>query len=328
MKSQTFFKYRNVWLGVAAVWILLYHTRLNSSLPGFSLLKQLGYGGVDICLFASGVGGYFSLEKDPDALRFLKRRIRRLAPTYLLFIVAWLGYKLATVGMPAYAVVGNLLGIQSLIGWDHHFNWYISALVLYYPLMLLLKRLADKEGALLQAGVLLLLTVFSACFWNLPLYIVIAARLPLIYLGMLFGKKGKKERLLEKGEPVLYGILAAAGVLGLWACHRFLPEYLWSHGLYWYPFALIVPGLCLFLSWAADLACRFAASRWLCRLLDWLGSYCFEIYLIQVPVFEIMKDRGVQGNLYWLLGIGAVVLASLPLRAAQKLLQSRLIKEK
>lgn len=318
MKSQTFFKYRNVWLGVAALWILLYHTRLEIPMPGFDLLRRLGYGGVDICLFASGVGGYFSLDKDPHVGRFLKRRLKRLAPAYLLFIAAWLVYKLATVGMPAYAVVGNLLGIQSLIGWDHHFNWYISALVLYYPLMPLLKKAVDKGNFLCQLGMLLLLTALSACFWNIPGYIVIAARLPVIYLGMLFGKMGRKEKLLGKGESFLFTALAGVGLLGLLASRIYLPDWLWNYGLYWYPFAMIVPGLCLLLSRAADFACRFGATRWVSRGLEWLGDYCFEIYLIQVPVFEIMKERSVQGNLWWLLGIGAVVLASLLLRLAQK----------
>ena len=57
-------KYRNVWMALAALWILYYHVSLPTF--GCALLhtaKNYGYGGVDIFVFASGLGCYHSLTK-------------------------------------------------------------------------------------------------------------------------------------------------------------------------------------------------------------------------------------------------------------------------
>ena len=58
------FRFRNQWLGIAMVWIMWYHSGFSGNIRVFHYLKSIGYGGVDICLFASGIGCYFSLEKD------------------------------------------------------------------------------------------------------------------------------------------------------------------------------------------------------------------------------------------------------------------------
>ena len=72
------------------LWILLFHIPMELPGAGLRLFRQLGYGGVDLCLFASGVGCFYSLSKDPDAGRFLGRRLWRLGPVYLIFMLFWL----------------------------------------------------------------------------------------------------------------------------------------------------------------------------------------------------------------------------------------------
>ncbi len=83
--------YRSTWMGIAMLWIMIYHT--NIVFPSvFKFFKMVGYGGVDIFIFASGIGNYYSYLKDKSPLDFLKRRIIRLAPAYLPVIIVWCIY--------------------------------------------------------------------------------------------------------------------------------------------------------------------------------------------------------------------------------------------
>ena len=100
MELKRIFKHRNFWVGVAMVWIVFFHSAVMVSWVPLNVFKDLGYAGVDICLFASGIGCYYSLEKDPDILRFLKRRATRLAPVYYCFIIPWLIYKVRSPPVP------------------------------------------------------------------------------------------------------------------------------------------------------------------------------------------------------------------------------------
>ena len=128
MSTKNILKHRDLWMGIAMLWIIWYHTNLKAPFVPLEHLRILGYGGVDICLFASGAGCYLSLCRDPDPGRFMKRRISRLFPTYLLFITIWILFGFLTGTMPMSAALGNLLGVQCFTGHGYYFNWYISAI--------------------------------------------------------------------------------------------------------------------------------------------------------------------------------------------------------
>ena len=86
------------------------------------------------------------------------------------------------------------------------------------------------------------------------------------------------------------------------------PWTLIDYGMYWYPFILITPPLCMGLSFLfqkADKLSRVFAP------LRWLGKSSFEIYLVNVWIYELSKQYTVfpwlwaalcAGNL--LLGVG------------------------
>lgn len=70
-----------------------FHSGMQSSSLAFRRIEATGYGGVDIFLFASGLGNFYSYTKDNSPVDFILRRIVRLAPVYLLFMAVWLPYK-------------------------------------------------------------------------------------------------------------------------------------------------------------------------------------------------------------------------------------------
>lgn len=334
MELKKCLNFRNLWIGIAMLWIVFFHGSLENLSEGLALFKNFGYAGVDICLFASGIGCYFSLEKDPDILRFLSRRAKRLGPTYLCFILPWLLWKEWISSMPFQAVLGNLLGIQTFISWDYHFNWYIGGLVLYYFAMPYLKRLTDSCKDIRQdLLVWLCLAVMTISFWNSENSIVILSRFPVLYSGMVFGKLAKQGYVLKGKDYLVMRFAALVGVSALLVCQFRFPALLWNCGFYWYPFALIVPGSCVFFSWLAEKMEKCKALRWLKKVLEVVGIYSFELYLIHVFFYEGVMPQildylwRITVNMQWLMSIPVIILGTFLLNRVTSIV-SRLLSTK
>lgn len=321
IKISNLLRYRNIWLGFAMIWILFAHSGLELSFMPLVYFQMWGQAGVEICLFASGIGCYYSLSKDPDILNFIRRRILRLAPPYLCFIIPWLIYRSCTTPLPLQIILGNLLGIQYLTGLWGSFNWYISALILYYLLAPYLKALVDRtERPLVHAMTVIFLMLVSIPFWTVNPYIIVMSRFGTLYLGMLLAKHSQRGDSI--GSKPLLGILFAMtiGFVGLDFCYRYLTDYLWSHGLYWYPCTLTTPGLCILLSLAASALEKQKITVWITKGLSFLGTYSFEIYLFHLPFYEALpallesRNLPVSKNLIWLATFPLVILGSFLLK--------------
>lgn len=190
MKTKELFRYRNVWMAIAILLILIYHSEMTFHNIVLSTLQVFGYGGVDIFLFASGIGCYYSLQKNNDIAEFMKRRAIRIMPMYLCFMVVWLLYKRFFFEMPISSMIGNLFCVQNFTGKSHEFNWYVSAMWLMYLLAPLFASVVSKMNRWrtgLAAMVTLLL--FTVSFWYSYTYIISIARIPIFFLGMLVAKK-------------------------------------------------------------------------------------------------------------------------------------------
>jgi len=326
MKLSNTFKQRNFWLGFAMLWIGYIHSGLYSSIQLLREIKSLAPIAVDMIIFASGIGCFYSLDKDPEPLRFLKRRVKRLGWVYLCFIVPWMLWRMVTGVFPKKAIVGNLLGVQSFITWEYHFNWYISGLVLFYFLSPFYKPLTDSMKKTWQdVLVVLALTAVGVAFWQCGDNMVIIARLPILYVGMVYGKMAKQGAVLGKKAAWLHGLAAFVGMAITWLAYRYTPSKLWSHGLYWYPNILIAPAFCMGLSWLAEAMKEKPVLKTVHKLITTLGVYSFEFYLVHLFFFETLvpmflpKFSFLPGNLYWALSFLPVFLCTFLLNRAAKL---------
>ena len=57
-------KHRSAIMGFAIIWIMIAHLKVSFDFIPLQAIKKIGYGGVDIFLFLSGFGLYFSCSKD------------------------------------------------------------------------------------------------------------------------------------------------------------------------------------------------------------------------------------------------------------------------
>lgn len=299
MKMKDLSKHRNVWLGFAMVWMIIYHSDFVFHFAPFKIIKSLGYGGVDICFFASGLGCYYSLNKDDHLLGFMKRRILRLAPVYLCFMLFWLIGRAFIVGVSFPVVLGNLLGIQNFTGLGGDFNWYISALLLFYFLAPYFKQIVDRvqgRGLALAVGVLVLVSI---PFWGAYNYLISVVRLPIFFIGMYVGKLCcERDRVISKREFAGTILAMLVGMLLMLLALKLGRKYLATIGLYWYPFILITPGMCLCLSCAANAVQKLRGLAWLQRFFELVGKYSFELYLVHVPIRDVFRASISKWNLW------------------------------
>lgn len=240
-------EFRTELMGIAILWVLWFHTQMKFESDLIHLLKMLGYGGVDIFFLVSGLGIYRSLEKDEDTLSFYKRRILKIFPAYLPVLIVWMILQIVKE-MPENPLgffIGNVTGLALWARNVPHFNWYIQSLILFYGIAPIIKKILDryeKKGLWFTLAVSF---VIAPVFWCNNILIAVS-RLPIFVIGMYFGKCITAEKKTLKQEIALYGI-AMVGVCMVAFCILKFPLLLSHYGMWWYPFILIIPGLCMLL---------------------------------------------------------------------------------
>lgn len=311
-------RYREELKGLAALWIVFFHTRLF--LPGdLDLLRGLGYGGVDIFLFLMGMGLERSLSKSEELRGYVLRRLRRVLPAYLPVLVLWMllmypTYQLSLV-QNIRGVAGNLFMVGYWIGTPKVFNWYANAQFLYFlvaPLFFAVLSRSRKPFWGLVALMALCLGFGAAAIGQEQMMGV--SRLPVLLLGMAFGmdwpisaRKGLVRTAYVGG--------ALVGLVVLIYFTRTSLIMLNDFGMYWYPFALIAPALCVGVAFLLHKAQR--AQKWFAPL-RLLGGSSFEIYLMNIWLYEEAKRRNLQTTGEWLLVAAASLLLGIGYHALVK----------
>lgn len=280
-------EYRNEIKGFAILWVIFFHAELELSGLLFQVQK-IGYGGVDLFFFLSGYGLFCSLKRNADLKTYFKRRAARILPAYIPFCLLWLA-----VMVPLYGggkteslriIAGNLTMTGFLADVPLYINWYLSGLLLsLLAAPLIYAIICDERGrylraAALMAFLLLLDIAFVDCEVNMAI-----SRLPVFVLGMLAAAP-HPVATNEKRNALL---LSAAGVIGLavlYACFAVSKELLVVYAMYWHPFILITPALCLWLFWFLKRIPDKALAP-----LRLLGRASFEIFLFNVWVEVLGK---------------------------------------
>ena len=286
MTVKKMITYRPVWMGLAILWIMFFHSDMSLPFPLIYLL-MIGYGGVDIFMFASGIGNYYSYLKDEKPLDFFKRRILRLAPEYIPVILIWCIYSVMCSGLSIWAVIGNLFGVQTLSASGSSFNWFITGIIICYLLTPYLAVLIRNNSAFKNVLLILGVILVSLCFMTDERMLVLMSRLPVYVIGMVFAKYENSN--IRKKAPILIGGFVIGNVLLFLSVIR-ATEYLWSYGLYWYPFILITPGLCWIISEISSLFDKCFLSK-LVSVFKFLGGFTFELFLVHWLVFSIIGEQ-------------------------------------
>ena len=132
--------YRSEIMGWSIIWIMMLHFTFHQ-IKSLGFLSQYGFAGVDIFLFVSGFGLYFSLKKESKYFSFYKKRLFRIFPTYyLLGLIAsiFLFHDNILTYLYRYTTLGFWIGS---IYWE----WYIPSLILLYLLAPFFKKMIERK---------------------------------------------------------------------------------------------------------------------------------------------------------------------------------------
>lgn len=132
--------YRSELMGWAILWIMMLHFTFNQIKP-LGFIAQYGFAGVEIFMFVSGFGLFYSLEKDHNIIHFYRKRIIRIFPTYYLigfFDSIFLSHDNLFTYLFRFTTIGFWTG-------GVYYDWFIPSLVILYVLSPCLKLLIERR---------------------------------------------------------------------------------------------------------------------------------------------------------------------------------------
>lgn len=282
---QLLTKYRFTLYGIALVWIFFRHTFFyNQFTYGyFDPLVQIGDCGVDIFMFLSGFGLYFSFEKNPSIKEFYKKRVIRIIPSVVVLLAIFaIGGDIMrqdsvhTILSPKYWI----LSIYSMY-------WFIGAILLFYlcyPAIHLYLLKCSVWKIVLIAFAISLFGIFAVHFSHLGLLgqlEVYFARIPVFVFGAMFAKH---QRLFDNRKQLLILFLLSLPLLYV------LPKALQRMT---YVFLALA-----FVTFVPYILAKIPS--WINKSLAYIGKASLEFYLIHIFLFSqgllaFLVDRMNQG---------------------------------
>lgn len=285
---------RSVIMGIAILWVMLLHLEIRTNITFVDWVLSIGYVGVDIFFFLSGLGLFFSLSRKENSIKdYYIKRFFRIFPEYwsVLFILFFIEGNYRASDFFHLAIKATTIGY-----WIHNapfFLWYISAIVACYIMMPLYMKLWKRYGVVIPCiailvGMMLILgyaLISVVAFNNVnvggPLILSIS-RIPIFIIGTLFGSWLRNGKCIKVSNITIYllGTLFVLSLISLYYFPIYLPAYLWTCSLYFIPFIVICPVLCVLLSRLLD-KIHYSAT-----FFSRVGSISLELYLIHEYIFD------------------------------------------
>lgn len=196
-------RFRAEQMGAAMLFVILFHVALDRGYPFYGL-RRCGNVGVDIFLFLSGVGLWFSWVKTPDVLRFYRRRLLRIVPTWIVLATAFYLPDYLGARRFSHSIV-DLIG-DITINWDFWLHdeltfWYVPAIMALYLVAPWYMRLIQSRPVYRWLPLLMVIWCVMVQ-WVLPIHHAVGhieifwSRVPIFFIGINFGEMVRTHRQL------------------------------------------------------------------------------------------------------------------------------------
>jgi peptidoglycan/LPS O-acetylase OafA/YrhL len=285
-------RYRGELMGAAMLFIILFHVQLPRSDMFFGL-RRMGNIGVDLFLFLSGIGLWFSWMKDrkgenlrQKTVGFYLRRLLRIYPTWL--VMASLFYVGDFMGAGKYSKnLADLLG-DVLVNWDFWLHdeltfWYIPATMMLYLLAPPYMELIRRHPVYRWLPVVMVMWCVIVQ-WVTPIHQAVGhieifwSRVPIFCLGINMAEAIRTKTRLTADSWIF---VIAAFVFSLGAC-VWLEQM--RHGrfpLYTERMLYIVLAITTIII-MSEVFDKLSAIRGINKAIGFVGGISLEIYLLHV----------------------------------------------
>ena len=290
-------KHRSAIMGFAILWVMLFHLRVPTDLAAVDFFRSIGYGGVDIFLFLSGFGLYYSLSrKNFDIRKYYKSRFFRILPEF--WVVLSVVY-LAQMDF-SFRSFSSLICRATTLGYwiglrDE--SWFISCIVFLYAIYPVYFRLFKKYGIkasffFIGAGLSLMFIYALTCILcynnkNFGGFIILTyARIPIFFIGAIFGhwaKDGCNIELTNKLKKIGLSSAIIAFIILIFFMNFFHSK-LQTCSLAYLPYIVITPVLCILL------AKFFEKNKTVDKIFTVIGLMSLELYLCHIFIYKLFFD--------------------------------------
>lgn len=280
--------YRTQIMGIAAIMIVLCHAPYYGVEMPSMLRAVIGSGGlgVDIFLFVSGLGCYYSLKCHKDlswGSWYKKRFVRIFIPYALMQIPIW-AYYIVTAD---FDVTRNLCIFSTVTFWTEHVGaWYVALLLPLYlitpPLYIFLQKVGIHR---FKVSIILVVALITVCYLdsggvdgvlheiqkNLQWAFKRSAS---FILGMAIAPYIQENR---KVNPILVILMAVILFFGV---HRMISRDIFMD---WCKVPVLLIFILLILNWANKYKKPYS-------FITWMGTASLESYLANIYLCGVMRN--------------------------------------
>lgn len=293
-------RYRSVLFGISIISIILFHYcedyvnafqngNVGSNLIVFGYYKMISSLGVEVFIFLSGLGLFYSMSNNSNVIRFYEKRVKRLIVPYVFVGIIFWG---------VFDLILNKEGITRFIK-DFTFVtfftegqrtiWFIGVIFIFYLVFPLVYKLILSQEGVIKTLILIIgiyginysiLQLWPNIYYNIEIGIM---RFPIFILGALCAYLIKND-VQNQNKIMIFFAIAIGLALKIADVFVDMPQY-WSRIITtFYAIALILI-VCIIvdkLHWQ-----KFNSA------MEKVGEYSLELYMIHVCLRKIMKSIGV-----------------------------------
>ena len=284
-------------MGISMILVMMFHVASDQDMPFYNLL-HLGNIGVDMFLFLSGIGLWFSWTKNSSLLKFYRRRLMRILPASIIvfsfyYIPDYFGVSISdlfdvakmqeaienkdvTLSNIAY-LIANILIRFSFWRSGAGLFWFIPAILAMYLFapfyMELIRRHPDYRwlaiAAIIWATLVRFVPTLQSSIGHLTIF---WERIPIFLIGLNFGEIVREKRPIESSTKYLLIIICC---LSLWLGVRGESLSMFIVRMMYIPLSIsTLLLLCYMFS-----ACTFSFSP-IYRFFSFVGGISLEVYLV------------------------------------------------
>ena len=270
---------RGILMGVATLIVAFFHCYsyhfdkiFTNDFLGrlFNFLRSMGNIGVDVFLFLSAIGLYFSFSKDSNLKNFYKKRVLRIVPSIIIVASIYYLYKGVSVntffkGITLFSFY--LDGVRDF--------WYFALIIVLYILYPLFHKIIEKKDLLGLIALLLIsigstILLMNTCIETYNKLEIALTRVPVFLLGVYTGKQVLNKKEIHEISIIIFLLLFII-------CSYLLFNFKFNPYIYVrYIYCLLGISI-VFLVTYLHSKIRFEYSD---KFLIFMGTYSMEVYLI------------------------------------------------